>query len=110
MQVIEAVEAAQQGRYLRREVVSVSASSTDTAMVYSDFSAAEVVKRFGIRFRAESLFPAVAPMAPSAWLKEALKIGTELGFASEKSRSERLVTPVLMELSSRNNHSFSIIR
>ena len=77
-------------------------------MAYSDFSAAEVVKRFGIKFRAENLFPDAAPMVPSAWLKEALKIGTELGFGSEKSRSERLVTPVLMELSNRNNHSFSI--
>ena len=33
---------------------------------------------------------------------------TNLGFGSEKSCSERLVTPILLELSDLNNHIFSI--
>lgn len=42
------------------------------------------------------------------WLTEALRKGQEQGFGSEKSRSERLVTPILLELSDRNQHKFSI--
>ena len=77
-------------------------------MAYSDFSAQELTRRFNIRYRAETLFPATQAIAPGSWLLEALRKGRELGFGSEKSRSERLVTPVLIELSDRNNHSFSI--
>ncbi len=77
-------------------------------MAYSDFTPQELTRRFNIRYRAEKLFPTANAVMPSAWLVEGLKKGQELGFGSEKSRSERLVTPVLMELSDRNNHSFSI--
>ncbi len=77
-------------------------------MAYSDFTAKDLTKQFGIKFRAENLFPALRPLPPSAWLLEALEKGQELGYASEKSRSERLVTPVLLELSALNHHAFSI--
>lgn len=77
-------------------------------MAYSDFSALEVAKRFGIRYRAANLFADAEKITPSTWLQETLRKGRELGFGSEKSRSERLVTPILLELSDRNNHSFSI--
>lgn len=77
-------------------------------MAYSDFTALELRQRFGIRFRGEVLFPALQAIEPSAWLRETLQKGRELGFGSEKSRSERLVTPLLLELSDRNHHSFSI--
>lgn len=77
-------------------------------MAYSDFTALDLTQKFGIKFRAEKLFQNVAEAAPSDWLIEALERGRELGFASEKSRSERLVTPILLELSDRNEHSFSI--
>lgn len=61
-----------------------------------------------MKFRAESLFSSIEPIEPTEWLNETLRKGMELGYGSEKSRSERLVTPVLLELSDRNNHSFSI--
>ena len=77
-------------------------------MAYSDFTAKDLKKKFGLRFRAENLFPDLQPVPPSAWLREALEKGQELGYASEKPRSERLVTPVLLELSSLNHHAFSI--
>lgn len=77
-------------------------------MAYSDFTALELKHRFGLRFRAEPLFPSPTEIQPSAWLQEALRLGQELGFNSEKSRSERLVTPVLLELSKLNNHRFVI--
>lgn len=77
-------------------------------MAYSDFTANDLKKKFDLHFRAENLFPDLQSVPPSAWLLEALERGQELGFGSEKSRSERLVTPVLLELSSRNHHEFSI--
>lgn len=77
-------------------------------MAYSDFTAVELKRRFGITYRAETLFPSVRPITASTWLTEALRTSRGLGFGSEKSRSERLVTPVLLELSARNGHEFSI--
>ena len=77
-------------------------------MTYSDFTSSELKRRFGIHFRAEALFPTRAEIQPSAWLRETLRLGQELGFNSEKSRSERLVTPLLLELSNRNQHRFAI--
>ncbi len=77
-------------------------------MAYPDFTSTDLIRKFGIRFRAENLFRQVAEIPPTPWLTEALKKGRELGFGSEKSRSERLVTPILLELSDRNNHGFSV--
>lgn len=77
-------------------------------MAYSDFTAQDLVKKFGVRFQAANLFPDRREIAPSQWLLDALRRGKELGFGSEKSRSERLVTPLLLELSELNQHSFSI--
>lgn len=77
-------------------------------MAYSDFTATDLIRQFGLRFEAAELFADTPEMAPSEWLTEALRKGHEQGFASEKSRSERLVTPILLELSDRNHHNFSI--
>ena len=77
-------------------------------MAYSEFTSLQLIKQFNIRFRAETLFVNMPKIVPSQWLKDALNRGQHLGFGSEKSRSERLVTPILLELSELNQHSFSI--
>jgi hypothetical protein len=77
-------------------------------MAYIDFSSTDLTRKFGIKFRAENLFPNLKSLPPTAWLIETLERGQSLGFGSEKSRAERLVTPVLLELSAINQHSFSI--
>jgi hypothetical protein len=77
-------------------------------MAYSDFTARDLRQKFGISFRAASLFAEAPEISPTPWLIEALARGQELGFGSEKSRSERLVTPLLLELSALNRHCFSI--
>lgn len=77
-------------------------------MAYSDFKAADLATKFDVHFRAENLFSHAEPIAPSEWLREALARGQELGFSSEKSRSERLVTPILLEISNANKHQFTI--
>ncbi|MCU0444691.1 MAG: hypothetical protein MUE85_07205 [Microscillaceae bacterium] len=77
-------------------------------MAYSDFTALDLTRKFGVKFRAEVLFPDLQPLKPSQWLIESLERGQNLGFGSEKSRSERLVTPILLELSYLHKHQFSI--
>ena len=77
-------------------------------MAYTDFSVFDLRQQFGVQFRAEQLFADLAPVEPSDWLRQSIRIGQEVGYNSEKSRSERLVTPVLLELCERNDRSFSI--
>ena len=77
-------------------------------MAYSNFTSSELKKKFGVKFTSANLFPDVMPVEPSAWLKETLKIGRAMGIANEKSRSERLVSPVLLELATINKYIFSI--
>jgi len=77
-------------------------------MAYSDFTSLDLMNNFGIKFKAKNLFPNLQPVTPSEWLVSSLEKSNKMGFGSEKSRSERLVSPVLTELSEINNHSFSI--
>ncbi len=78
-------------------------------MAYSDFTLERLKKDFGVEIRSERvLFPAAAPVAPSPWLLESLKRANKVGLGNEKSRSERIVSPVLLELSSRNEDAFAI--
>jgi len=78
-------------------------------MAYSDFTIDRLTQEFGVDFQGGYLFPAVEPIAPSAWLTESLVLANQLGFGNEKSRSERLISPVLAELARRNAHEFTIV-
>ena len=77
-------------------------------MAYTDFTVFDLRQQFDVQFRAEQLFPDLTPVEPSHWLRQSIRIGQEVGYNSEKSRSERLVTPVLLELCEHNDRSFSI--
>ena len=77
-------------------------------MAYSDFTALQLSRTFGVKFKGAVLFGTSQKVQPTDWLHETLRKGRELGFGSEKSRSERLVTPILLELSDSNHHAFSI--
>lgn len=79
-------------------------------MAYSDFTLDRLIREFGVTVRGErSLFPDAPPVEPSPWLLESLHRANNIGFGSEKSRSERLVSPVLVELSNLNQDAFAII-
>jgi len=77
-------------------------------MTYADFTANDLMEKFGVKFLGGDLFSDIKSIAPTEWLMTSLEIGKKTGFSTEKSRSERLVTPVLLELSNRNDHRFSI--
>ena len=78
-------------------------------MAYSDFTLDRLTQEFGVDFLGAHLFTAVAPVAPSAWLSETIALAHRSGFGTEKSRSERLVSPVLGELAKRNQYEVAII-
>jgi len=77
-------------------------------MAYADFTANDLREKFGVEFLAKHLFKDVEPVQPTDWLTQSLKIGNNMGFSNEKSRSERLVSPVLLELGERNHNSFYV--
>lgn len=77
-------------------------------MAYSKFTPRDLINNFGVNFNAKNLFAPNLMIEPSDWLKTTLERGLKVGFSSEKSRAERLVSPILMELSERNNYDFTI--
>lgn len=79
-------------------------------MADSDFTLDRLIQEFDVEVQGErSMFASAPEVEPSAWLVESLHRANNTGFGSEKSRSERLVSPVLLELSSRNQDAFAII-
>ncbi len=77
-------------------------------MAYSDFTSKDLKNKFDLTFKFENLFEDVKEIEPSPMLREILEIGQLAGFFTEKARSERLVSPVLMELLRNNQRSFTV--
>ncbi len=78
-------------------------------MAYSDFTASTLITNFNLKFSAEDLFSQqIQAIEPSTWLLQTLEKAENLGFTTEKARSERLITPILMELSTINQYNFTI--
>ena len=70
-------------------------------MGYSNYKQIKnVVKKFNLDMRLLSLFADDIPkVEPSGWLLETLKIAKETPITNEKSKSERIVSPILLEAS-----------
>jgi hypothetical protein len=70
-------------------------------MAYRDFTTIAKVKALGINVVEAQFLPEIAPIAPSPYLQEALRLGLPLILArgSEKARSELLIAPILLEVS-----------
>ncbi len=77
-------------------------------MAYSDFTLEEIEARFGIKNRVENLFDALVPLEPSDFLKQMFARIRGLHTRSEKSKSETIVFPLLLELRLRNSDFFTI--
>lgn len=77
-------------------------------MSYTTFTSRQLERQFNIQFKATHLFENIVPIKPTNWLLEAVNRAMLIGFGSEKSRSERLVSPVLTELSTLNKNNFTI--
>lgn len=77
-------------------------------MAYSQFSFQKIRDELGIEDIQTRLFSEISQIEPSAWLIETLTEEEELAYFSEKSRSEAVVFPILVEMWKRNKKQFSI--
>jgi hypothetical protein len=77
-------------------------------MSYSKFTLVSVKHQFGLVDKHISLFENLELIEPSSWLNETLENTIGLAYFSEKSRSESIVFPILVEVRKRNNQSFAI--
>lgn len=62
----------------------------------------------GIKDIPQRIFENIKPITPSEWLLATLKKGEMLAYFSEKSRSEAVIFPILLETWERNASSFAI--
>jgi hypothetical protein len=68
-------------------------------MGYSNFKKIrQVTKKFGLDARVVDLFVPQPRVEPSDWLDMSLKMAFKMPLTNEKSKSERLVSPLLMEI------------
>ncbi len=77
-------------------------------MAYSKFTFLKVREEPGVEDKYQLLFTEIEPLLPSDWLLTTLKMGKNVAFFSEKSRSEAIVFPILVELQNQNQGRFSI--
>ncbi len=70
-------------------------------MAYSDFTTISKVRRLGIDVVDTGFLPEILLIAPSEYLKKALRLGLPLVLArsSEKARSGLLIAPIPLEVS-----------
>lgn len=79
-------------------------------MAYKDFEGDldRFREAFNLTFETADLFAAVQEIEPSAWLQTSLEMASDLYLRREKSRSEFLVAPVLLEAKRVVNERFAI--
>ena len=68
-------------------------------MGYSNFKKIRtVVKKFNLDVQVVNLFPKVDKVEPSAWLIETLRRSNVMVLTNEKTKSERVISPILVEI------------
>lgn len=68
-------------------------------MGYSNYKKIKtVIKRFNLDMLMVNLFGNISPVQPSNWLLETLSIAESTPLTNEKSKSERVVSPILLEV------------
>ena len=68
-------------------------------MGYSNFKKIrQVTKKFGLKAQLSPLFYDITLQQPSDWLVKSLEIAYKAPATTEKAKSERLVSPILMEI------------
>jgi hypothetical protein len=68
-------------------------------MGYSTFKKIRtVVKKFSLDSQLETLFGNILSVKPSEWLVETLRIAHIMPLTNEKTKSERIVSPILLEI------------
>lgn len=78
-------------------------------MPYSQFTLEQIEQIFGLSEEKINLFDNIKPIAPTQWLKDTLQKAKIMPTKSEKSRSELLITPILLEIAEKNQQTITII-
>ena len=74
---------------------------------YSDFTIPHLREKFGLKDKKQALFLDGELIPISDWLKMTLEMQQDLPVGTEKAKSELLITPVLLELRSKNKTKFT---
>ena len=76
---------------------------------YSSFSFKAVKKQFGLKSVKGVLFDNLEPLQPSSWLLDSLERTSKMAIVSEKSRSEWIVSPIMVEVKYRNSDKMNVL-
>jgi hypothetical protein len=57
-----------------------------------------VVKKFNLDAQSTALFEAITPYEPSSWLSDTLKKSRLVPLNNEKTKAERIISPILLEI------------
>jgi hypothetical protein len=57
-----------------------------------------VVKKFNLEAQSTALFETITPCAPSVWLSDTLKKSKLVPLNNEKTKAERIISPILLEI------------
>ncbi|MEG4990027.1 hypothetical protein QUB08_30450 [Microcoleus sp. BR0-C5] len=78
-------------------------------MPYKSFTFHQLKDLFGLEPSLSPILSAkVMPLEPSAWLWRTLEISSNTAVTTAKERSERIISPILLESRERNNRQFSL--
>jgi hypothetical protein len=68
-------------------------------MGYSNFKSLRLtLKKLNLSETDKNLFPIIEPVQPSEWLQQTLAIAERVPLTNEKSKSERVISPILTEV------------
>ena len=76
---------------------------------YSSFTFTGVKKQFGLKSVKGVIFDNLEPIEPSSWLVDSLARTSGMAIVSEKSRSEWIVSPIMVEVKYRNKDKMNIL-
>lgn len=77
-------------------------------MTYGDFSVDDLKRLFGLNVCPQPLFGDVERLTPAPWLVESIRRGTAQALLNEKSRSEFIVSPILLHCGDHLDERFSV--
>lgn len=84
-------------------------SKKGSDMAYSNFTRVlPLFKQFGLKHDRFNFPVDIADIEPSVWLRETIETGMKTSLISEKERSEKVVNPILLELTKINDYQLTV--
>jgi hypothetical protein len=80
-----------------------------TKMGYSNYkSFKHTLEKLGLEETDENLFPTITLVQPSEWLQQSLILAKRLPLTNEKSKSERIISPILTDIAIQFEKQFTM--